>query len=111
MKINSSEKQAFTAKMVPLKEFTGPILKLTKKDKAEIDALLKKRAMLDLELVKLRDFIHRTPAKTYSMEHYQDRAWYDLENAIAVIDDMIKTIKTNRMKKQIAKQNKLDVNV
>ena len=111
MNINTVDRQSFTAKLVPLKEYKGPILKLTKKDKSEIDALLKKRAMLDLELSKLRDFIHRTPAQTESMAHYQDRAWYELENAIAIIDDMIKTIKTNRMKKQIAKQNKLDVNV
>ena len=111
MNINSVDRQSFTAKLVPLKEYKGPILKLTKKDKAEIDELLKKRAMLELELSKLRDYFVRTPANTESMAHFQDRAWYDVEKAIEIIDEMIKTIKTNRMKKQIAKQNKLDVKV
>ena len=73
--------------------------------------MLKKRAMLDLELSKLKDYVARTPAQTESMAHFQDRAWYDVEKAIEIVDEMIKTIKTNRMKKQIAKQNKLDTKV
>ena len=111
MNVNSFDRQTFTAKLVPLKEYKGPILKLTKKDKAEIDELLKKRAMLDLELSKLKDYVARTPAQTEAMAHFQDRAWYDVEKAIEIVDEMIKTIKTNRMKKQIAKQNKLDTKV
>ena len=93
-------------KLIPLSEYKGVVLKLTAGDKKKIAEIQAYRATLETDLYKLLDFFRR---KKISPD---DSIMIDKLSAhINSCDREIATIKQERLNKQIAKMNKLDVTV
>lgn len=105
MNITSSNPISFGRK-IPLSEYKGPILKLTAKDKKQIEDLLQKKAGYELELATINDILkHNT--KTITRENKRlSTAEMRLLGFISEIDRLIKEIKVNRLNKQKAKLDK-----
>lgn len=95
----------FNGKLMPLSEYKGPILKLTKADKAKITKLQKELAISDIELAKLNDLYIknlRVPKQRYYLESLIQK----LEAKIEEIQNLIKEIKINRLNIQKNKERK-----
>lgn len=103
MFINSISNQNFKAK-VPLSEYKGVILKLTKKDKEKIAKLIEERTLLEFEL----SFIDKMLDKKKTIIGCSSLAnrKFKLEAFIDDITNQIKEIKINRLNKQKARAEK-----
>ena len=101
MKLQINSYQNFNG-LIPLSKYKGPILKLTKKEQAEIDAIQDELGKLILEKKSILDY---TSSNNCSVTLY-----HKLESQIYVIDEKIKflkakiqEIKINRITKQRSK--------
>ncbi len=90
----------------PLSEYSGTVLKLTKKDKAEIAKLESSIAQLECDIYDINKQIGKP--KVYTGREYYFLAKLDrIEVYIKDFKEAIKQIKINRLNKQkIAAQNK-----
>ena len=84
---------------IPLSEYKGPILKLTKKDKELIAHYIHEKSLIELEIVKLRSVYD-----SYKI-HNIDSEWYaDKMGSLVLqrdnIDKLIQEVKTNRINQQ-----------
>ena len=92
--------------LIPRSEFKGPILKLTKKEKAKIAELMDKKSELELELVQVNNRLEKNQ-KTITKEWRQlSIVSSKLEGAISTIEKQIREIKIKRFNKQKLKENK-----
>ncbi len=98
--------QNFSA-LIPASQYKGPILKLTPKDKKKIAELVSKKADLELELNSIERLLDKkkTIIESSSLLDRRDSIIYK----ISTLDEMIKTIKINRLEKQKARANKIDL--
>lgn len=110
----------------PLGEYKGPILKLTKGDKEKIAKYEKQIAQLDIERMKLCDYSGSrgkgvNHVKNFTVEEYSSDYFHEqllkLDDAIDLLQKMVKQIKMNRLEKQKArlakkaqKAGNLDIN-
>lgn len=89
---------------IPLSEYKGVILKLTAGDKKKIAEIQKDRTNTEIELYKLLNFFKRNKiCPDYSIRIDK------LSAHINSCNREIAAIKRQRLEKQIAKMNKLDV--
>lgn len=113
MFINNYSNTTFQAgkKLVPISDYKGPILKLTKKEQAEIADLLSKRSQLSFDLDNVRKILKKN-TKTITREwQHLSNVDFSLQSEIERIDRIIKEIKLNRLNIQKAKLAKLDKKV
>lgn len=105
MNILPISSQSFTSsrKLVPIKDFQGPVLKLTKGDKARIEDLQKKKGLLEFDYCKVINYCKEKCFGVISDNFANEIG--KLEFEIKLIDHAIKEIKINRYKKQMAKKN------
>lgn len=98
--------QNFTA-LVPASQYKGPVLKLTPKDKKKIAELVSKKADLELELNSIERLLDKkkTIIESSSLMYRRDK----ILGQISVLDEMIKTIKINRLEKQKTGAEKIDL--
>lgn len=109
MYINEISNPIFTAKkLVPLSEYKGPVLKLTKAEKAKISDLLEQRTQLSFDLDKVRKILEKNSKTITRQWQHLSIVDFKLHCEIERIDKLIKEIKTNRLNKQKAKMVKLD---
>ena len=111
---NNYNQQIVSRGLVPIKDYKGIILQLTKEDKERIAQLLHEKSLLELELERVRSVY-----SNYKV-HSADSTWYE-DTLIQInlkIDELkkyIKDIKVNRLKQQqisaVQKKNKLDTNI
>lgn len=93
----------FTArKLVPIKDFNGPILKLTKTDKAKISKLKNEIASYDTELAKLQNITQSCGYDSIKTDYYSGLI-DKIEAKISEIALAIKEIKLTRFQIQKAK--------
>lgn len=104
MNINQISAQNFgtalpksTRKLVPISEYKGPILRLTKSDKFEINRLKNEIIKLELEHFDLSKYI--ACAKHIS-RGVQDKLDF-IGICIQSLNEQIQNIKTSRLQKQI----------
>ena len=84
---------------IPLSEYKGPILKLTKKDKELIAHYIQEKSFIELEIMKLRSVYDN-----YKI-HNIDSEWYSNKMGSLIlqrdnIDKLIQEVKINRINKQ-----------
>jgi len=95
-------------KLVPLKDYNGVILKLTKKDQAQIAKLVEKKNDYLFELAGVQGRLFKLK-KTITREwRYLSMVEQKLVSTINIIDREIQQIKTNRLEKQKEKLKKLN---
>lgn len=109
MIITSINVQNFQAKkLVPISQYQGPILKLTKKDKEKIALLLDKKTQISFELygvTKLLEKNHKTITREWQhLSIVQSKLMGEIDR----INNMIKEIKIARLNKQKKNLSKLD---
>lgn len=106
MLINQISNQNFKG-LIPKSEYKGVILKLTPKDKKKIAELVDKKADLELELHSVERLLDKkkTIIESSSLLDRRD----SIICKISTLDEMIKTIKINRLEKQKARANKIDL--
>ncbi len=95
--------------LVPKKDYAGPILKLTKNEKAKIDSFQKKIGELTLEREKLCTLRDKTSELSGLWEYYEAGIY----KVCDMIDDLraeIAKIKTERFAKQKARLAKKTLN-
>ncbi len=85
--------------LIPLKDYKGPILKLTEGDIIKIKQLQASINQLKCELYKLETYATRKKMNTVEREHYSDRA-ISLDVRISMLENEIKSIKINRLNMQ-----------
>lgn len=103
MFINSISNQNFKAK-VPLSEYKGVILKLTKKDNEKIAKLIEQRTLLEFELSFINKMLEKKKTIIGSSTMFNRKI--KLEAFINDITNQIKEIKINRLNKQKARAEK-----
>ena len=86
-------------KLVPLSEYKGIILKLTKSDKATISKLESKIAELELEIHSLEKIDNKIKIACGKKLYYENRL-NQLEIWIKFLREKIRNIKIARLKKQ-----------
>lgn len=102
MKINLNTNTVFCAnaaisrKLVPLKNYQGPLLKLTKEDESKIKMLQGRIITLELEHFSFSKYI--ACAKTVGINTLE-KLW-DIEHTIWVLNEEIKNIKRRRFNAQ-----------
>lgn len=109
MKVNLNSQNQYSVsmqakKLVPLSEYKGVVLKLTAGDKKKIAEIQAYKASLETDLYKLLDFFRRkkiSPDDSIRIDK--------LMAHIDSCDNDIAAIKRQRLDKQIAKINKLDI--
>ena len=98
----SAPQTTFTAKkLVPLSQYKGPVLKLTKGDKEKIAALEDSIASLEIELYKLSKYQRKKISE--KQKFMSDSAQMHLDAEISLLRQEIQDIKMNRLNKQRAK--------
>ena len=85
--------------LIPLSEYKGPILKLTKKEKELIAHYTQEKSLIELEIMRLRSVYDN-----YKI-HNVDSDWYEDKMGSLVLQrdhlaDLINEIKVNRLNKQ-----------
>ena len=85
--------------LIPLSEYKGPILKLTKKEKELIAHYAHEKSLIELEIMRLRSVYDN-----YKI-HNVDSDWYEDKMGSLVLQrghlaDLINEIKVNRLNKQ-----------
>lgn len=102
VKINSVQPIVSNRNLVPINQYNGVILKLTKADKEKITVLQKQKAQYELELhalIKQAEKIKIFCKDQIRIVH----KIFSMESNIKLVEEMIKNIKTSRLSKQIAK--------
>lgn len=97
-------------KLIPIKDYDGVILKLTKADKKKIEAVQENINIYDSEIELLKNMSKKAETDS-AFDYFYNKIWH-LEQEIESAKNYIKEIKTNRLNKQKTKLNKknLDVN-
>lgn len=97
-------------KLIPIKDYDGVILKLTKADKKKIEAVQGNINIYDSEIELLKNMSKKAQTDS-AFDYFYNKIWH-LEQEIERAKNYILEIKTNRLNKQKAKLNKknLDVN-
>ena len=85
--------------LVPIKNYSGPILKLTKEDKDKINILQKSISQLEIELYKLKNYFGYKQMSTQTSNYYADK-FDNINFKIENLREMIKEIKISRLKSQ-----------
>ncbi len=88
--------------LIPKKDYTGPILKLTKKEQAKVDEYYHKIGELELEKAKLCDLRQKNIKNNSNWEYYVKSVSHTTDK-ISYYQDQITKIKTERLAKQKAK--------
>ena len=93
--------------LIPLSEYKGPILKLTKKEKELIAHYTQKKSLIELEIMKLRSVYDN-----YKI-HNIDSDWYEDKMGSLILQrdylaDLINEIKVNRLNKQKLSSSKMN---
>lgn len=101
---NNNVSFAQSPKMVPISSYKGTILKLTKSDKEKIKALQVKRANFELDLNCVQNLLSKIKITTRESARLFHRS-VEIEGNIAIIDDLIKEIKINRLLEQKRRLN------
>lgn len=96
-------------KLIPLSQYKGVILKLTRQDKEKIAIYEKKIAEFIIECVKLTNLLKKYAH--HPIYEYYDNQIFHLECCIQDLRAAIAKIKADRMKKQMAKARKLDTTI
>lgn len=92
-------------KLVPLSQFNGPVLKLTKKEINEIEKLRNAIADLELEKVRLDEYFHSIAARNTKSDYF-NVSFESLDYQISVLQNKINAIKKNRYCIQLANMKK-----
>ena len=92
--------------LVPIEQYKGTILKLTKNEKEKIAKYEHQIGALELERIHI---INRSLKTRHNapLENYYSSRLLKLESQIEILKDMIKKIKLDRLSKQ--KNSKLDI--
>ena len=93
--------RANVKKLVPISEYKGPTLKLTPKEQMKVSELLKTRAGLELELVKVKEKLEKNTKHITAEYQRYEQAFVKLQGMIEKIEKLIKDIKINRFQKQL----------
>lgn len=102
MNINQVSAQSFTAlpaqtrKLIPISEYKGSFLKLTKEDNDKINSIRKEITKLELEHYDLSKYV--AYAKHISRE-FQDKIYF-IEQCIQSLNEQIRDVKASRLRKQ-----------
>ncbi len=99
MKIQSINFNTQFTGMVPLKNYKGPMLKLTKADKEKIAALQENINQMEFELYHLERQFNAGRLRTEKWNFLAEREGKLLER-IDYLKDMIRNIKIERLNKQ-----------
>jgi len=95
---------------IPRKDYKGPVLKLTKKDKEQIAGIEKNITGYHCELTKLEAIVNKLP-HCFKREFYETKI-SELWALIEAGEAFIRQIKITRHNKQVARAaKKLNVNV
>ena len=100
----------FTAKkLIPFSQYKGPILKLTKAEKAQIAHLESEIAALECDLYRISNYqkLKLSESQLFSSQSTE----MHLDGMISSLRKMIKEIKANRLRKQQEKLNKSKLNI
>ncbi|MBQ4115364.1 hypothetical protein IJD34_08175 [bacterium] len=104
MNIQTNHGLGFKA-LIPKSEYKSVILKLTPKDKKKISELITKKSQIELELDSVEKLLDKK--KTLLGSFNLSCRHQTLLGEIALIEEMIKNIKLNRLEKQKKKLNKI----
>lgn len=85
--------------MVPLKDYKGPILKLTQAEIKNINVLQENINMMEIELYNLDKKYAGKHLTTEIFQFYAGK-WDSLNTEIKSLKEMIRNIKINRLKEQ-----------
>ena len=85
--------------LVPIKNYNGQILKLTKEDKDKINSLQKSISQLEIELYRLEKYFSNKHLSTQISNYYADK-FDNINFKIENLREMIKEIKISRLKSQ-----------
>lgn len=93
--------QSFTTfqALVPLSEYKGPILKLTKSDKAKIKELSNTKASLELDLYNIENILKEK--KLASELNWYNNLYDSILYKIEYLNEQIKQIKIDRKNQQL----------
>lgn len=84
---------------IPLSEYKGPILKLTKKDKELIANYLHEKSLIELEIMQLKSIYSNYKIQNIDSSWYEDKV-LQLVLKRDEIDNLINEVKVNRLNKQ-----------
>ena len=97
----STPQTSFTAKkLIPLSQYKGPVLKLTKTDKEKIAVLENSIAALEIELYSISKYQRKKISE--KQKFLSDSAQMHLDARIRLLRQEIQDIKMNRLNKQRA---------
>ena len=99
-KIQNSNQTSFGAKYVPLSEYKGPILRLTEKEKAEVDVLELKIAKYLKEIAEIENASNKLYRVTPVDRALNSRAITKILSQIKNLRNKIDRIKANRFEIQ-----------
>lgn len=91
-------------KLIPISEYKGPVLKLTKADCKAIEKLQEKIENIEMEHLKIISLLSDKQLSNNTRDYYSD-VCIELESQIKTLRDEIEKIKLDRHKKQLAKMN------
>ena len=84
---------------IPLSEYKGPILKLTKKDKELIAHYVHEKSLIELEIMQLRSVYDSYKIHNIDSDWYSDKVG-ELIFRKDNLDKLINEVKVNRINKQ-----------
>lgn len=94
-------------KLVSIKDFKGPVLKLTKSDKEKIAKLQDEIVNYDFELAKIRDILQQNEHNTQGSYYYAgliDKIEFRISQLLSAIKD-IKIARYQKQKEKFDKTN------
>ena len=100
MKINIYSNQNFTAnpkKLIPLSEFKGPILKLTKEEAESIKSMEEEIGKLILEKDSILSYLSRAKNSSVALFHKFSTQEHIIDTRIKFLREKIREIKINRI--------------
>lgn len=89
--------------LVPIKNYKGPILKLTEAEQTKIKAIQDNITQLEIELFNLQSFYKNKKFQTRELEYFIDKE-YKIKDQIEEFKNIIRDIKINSLNKQKTKR-------
>ena len=96
---NFVNKNVSFGRLVPINEYSGPILKLTKEEIARVSALQENIAQLEIELYGLNKHFSQKRLLTPEWSYFAGKV-DNITTKIDILKDMIKEIKMKRLNSQ-----------
>ena len=104
MQITTNNRISFSG-LIPIKNHRGPLLKLDKNEEERISALRENIVQLECEIYNFSIYYTGRRLSSDEIDYYSDKM-YKIETQLKYLRRLIKDIKTNRYRQQIAEEIK-----